>query len=109
MAGNENDNEEGKKDEAYELDYYERSNGKDDENLRKEIGNVKKQLNNAIKVFMLANLCLMVLGITTLALLSFVIVNTKSTANADEDESNVNFEDYGKTPDGDESILKIPA
>ena len=88
MTGNENDNEEGKKDEAYELDYYERSNGKDDENLRKDIGNVKKQLNNAIKVFMLANLCLMVLGITTLALLSFVIVNTKSTANADEDESN---------------------
>ena len=91
MAGNENDNEEGKKDEAYELDYYERSNGKDDENLRKDIGNVKKQLNNAIKVFILAILCLMVLGITTLVLLSFVIVNNvniKSTANVDGDESN---------------------
>ena len=73
MSGN--DNKEGEKDDAYDLDYYERTDRKDDENLRREVGSVKKQLNNAIKVSMLANLCLLLLGIATLALLSFVVFN----------------------------------
>ena len=92
MSGN--DNKEGEKDDAYDLDYYERTDRKDDENLRREVGSVKKQLNNAIKVSMLANLCLLLLGIATLALLSFVVFNQKSIANDEGDEtksSNLTF------------------
>ena len=60
-------------DDAYDLDYYERTGGKIEENLlqeirdaRREIRNNKLNANNKFKCSLLAIICLLVLNVTIL-------------------------------------------
>ena len=92
MTGNEA--EDGKKDDGYDLEYYERTGGKEIdelkqqvEDMRKEMGNMGHQVNTASKVSMVSSVCLLILGVIILVLLGVgvdMIVKTKSNAS-DED------------------------
>ena len=94
MTGNEA--EDGKKDDGYDLEYYERTGGKEIdelkqqvEDMRREVGNVANQVNTASKFSMVSSVCLLILGVTILVLLGVgvaMIVKTKSNAS---DEDNV--------------------
>ena len=94
MTGNEA--EDGKKDDGYDLEYYERTGGKEIdelkqqvEDMRREVGNVANQVNTANKFSMVTSVCLLILGVTILVLLGVgvaMIVKTKSNAS---DEDNV--------------------
>ena len=92
MTGNEA--EDGKKDDGYDLEYYERTGGKEIdelkqqvEDMRREVGNVAHQVNTANKFSMVTSVCLLILGVIILVLLGVgvaMIVKTKSNAS-DED------------------------
>ena len=94
MTGNEA--EDGKKDDGYDLEYYERTGGKEIdelkqqvEDMRREVGNVAHQVNTASKVSTVTSVCLLILGVIILVLLGVgvaMIVKTKSNAS---DEDNV--------------------
>ena len=94
MTGNEA--EDGKKDDSYDLEYYERTGGKEIdelkqqvEDMRREVGNVAHQVNTGNKVSMVTSVCLLILGVIILVLLGVgvaMIVKTKSNAS---DEDNV--------------------
>ena len=92
MTGNET--EDGKKDDGYDIEYYERTGGKEIdelkqqvEDMRREVGNVANQVNTGNKVSTVTSVCLLILGVTILVLLGVgvaMIVKTKSNSN-DED------------------------
>ena len=92
MTGNET--EDGKKDDGYDIEYYEKTGGKEIdelkqqvEDMRREVGNVANQVNTANKFSMVSSICLLILGVTILVLLGVgvaMIVKTKSNAS-DED------------------------
>ena len=94
MTGNEA--EDGKKDDGYDLEYYERTGGKEIdelkqqvEDMRREVGNVANQVNTGNKVSTVSSVCLLILGVTILVLLGVgvaMIVKTKSNSS---DEDNV--------------------
>ena len=92
MTGNET--EDGKKDDGYDIEYYEKTGGKEIdelkqqvEDMRREVGNVANQVNTANKFSMMSSICLIILGVIILVLLGVgvaMIVKTKSNAS-DED------------------------
>ena len=94
MTGNEA--EDSKKDDGYDVEYYERTGGKEIdelkqqvEDMRREVGNVANQVNTASKFSMMSSICLIILGVIILVLLGVgvaMIVKTKSNAS---DEDNV--------------------
>ena len=92
MTGNEA--EDGKKDDGYGVENYEKSGGKEiDEQKQqvedREVGNVANQVNTANKFSMVTSICLIILGVIILVLLGVgvaMIVKTKSNAS---DEDNV--------------------
>ena len=92
MTGNEA--EDGKKDDGYDIEYYKRTGGKEIdelkqqvEDMRREVSNVANQVNTANKVSTVSNVCLLILGVIILVLLGVgvaMIVKTQSNAS-DED------------------------
>ena len=94
MTGNEAEDD--MKDDGYDVEYYERTGGKEIdelkqqvEDMRREVGNVAHQVNTANKFSMVTSICLIILGVIILVLLSVgvaMIVKTKSNAS---DEDNV--------------------
>ena len=94
MTGNET--EDGKKDDGYDLENYERTGEKEIdelkqqvEDMRREVGNVANQVNTGNKVSTVSSVCLLILGVIILVLLGVgvaMIVKTKSNAS---DEDNV--------------------
>ena len=94
MTGNEAEDD--MKDDGYDVEYYERTGGKEIdelkqqvEGMRRGVGNVAHQVNTASKVSMVSSVCLLILGVTILVLLGVgvaMIVKTKSNAS---DEDNV--------------------
>ena len=97
MTGNEADD--GKEDDGYDLENYERSGGKEIdeqkqqvEDMRREVGNVANQVNTGNKFSKVSSICLLILGVTIFVLLGVgvaMIVKTKSIAS---DEDNVGGE-----------------
>ena len=89
MTGNEA--EDGKKDDDYDLENYERSGGKEIdeqkqqvEDMRREVGNVANQVNTGNKFSKVSSICLLILGVTIFVLLGVgvaMIVKTKSNSN----------------------------
>ena len=92
MTGNEA--EDGRKDDGYDVEYYKRTGGKEIdelkqqvEDMRGEVGNVAHQVNTASKVSLVSSVCLLILGVTILVLLGVgvaMIVKTKSNADNEE-------------------------
>ena len=92
MTGNEA--EDGRKDDDYDVEYYKRTGGKEVdelkqqvEDMRGEVGNVAHQVNTASKVSLVSSVCLLILGVTILVLLGVgvaMIVKTKSNADNEE-------------------------
>ena len=74
---------EGSEDDPYDIEYYERTGGKIEENIvqeiqdaRREIGNSRLDSNKKFKCSMLAIVCLLLLNLVTLAILTFLVLNT---------------------------------
>ena len=74
MTGNEA--EDSKKNDGYDIEYYERTGGKEIdelkqqvEDMRREVGNVAHQVNTSNKFSMVSSICLLILGVTILVLL----------------------------------------
>ena len=107
MTGNEA--EDSKKDDGYDVEYYERTGGKEIdelkqqvEDMRREVGNVANQVNTANKFSTVTSVCLLILGVIILVLLGVgvaMIVKTKSNANDEPSkcDSNVTEEPNSNT------------
>ena len=74
---------EGSEDDPYDIEYYERTGGKIEENIVQEIQDARREISNSrldsdkkFKCSMLAIVCLLLLNLITLALLAIVVVNT---------------------------------
>ena len=106
MTGNEA--EDGKKDDGYDLEYYERTVGKEIdelkqqvEDMRREVGNVAHQVNTASKFSMVSSVCLLILVVIIMVLLCVgvaMIVKTKSNSNDENTKCNSNVTEAEERP-----------
>ena len=113
MTGNEA--EDGKKDDGYDLENYERTGGKDIdelkqqvEDMRREVGNVANQVNTANKFSMVTSICLIILGVIILVLLGVgvaMIVKTKSNASGEDNGQSAT--ESTKEPKGREDSISV--
>ena len=79
MTGNET--EDGKKDDSYDLKYYERTGGKESDELKQQVEDVRREVG---KFSMVTSVCLLILGVAILVLLGVgvtMIVKSKSNVN----------------------------
>ena len=74
---------EGSEDDPYDIEYYERTGGKIEENIVQEIQDARREISNSrldsdkkFKCSMLAIVCLLLLNLVTLAILTFLVLNT---------------------------------